>query len=346
MLRGSSLLLVASLLDTSTMVPVSSKKKKESIDKDILVRKRHWKAKSRKWSEWEVLLRRSQVEQESTNAVRRRGSPRRNKLAHTSLSSPTASFTLPLGGTFNVYPDLLSSQQQQDLSNELLEENSHRFRQYRIQGNPEPRAHFLLHERATNDFDSSTQPGYKYGNITMKATPLSMLPTLEGVAQDMLEKCGEKSWNIGVDAVYYRGSRDKIGLHADNNQGEDKVVAILAKSPRIPRPVVIQTAPPKGTKKNQDGDEQYELIIGAGDAYDMDGVIQQHYLHGVPPGEDGRLAVVLRHGTFRKYTKDSGEALPNLNPRAVIPKTFGRMKSLKEGKSYSRQKLLELGAHK
>ena len=233
------------------------------------------------------------------------------------------------------------------LTKELIIDNAHNFRQYSIQGGPEPRAHWLLHEQASNqDFETSIQPGYKYGTITMKAKPLSMLPRLHKLAKDMATLCNVDTWNVGVNPVYYRDSRDYIGLHADNDQGEDKIMTILVKSPTPPRRVVIQTSPAKGTKKKQEGDEQYELNIGAGDAYDMDGDMQQHYVHGVPSGgKDGRIALVLRHGQYSTFSKDSGQALPNVEPRVVIPQTFGQIQGLAEGHSYSRMELRQLGAH-
>jgi len=167
-------------------------------------------------------------------------------------------------------------------------------------------------------------------------------------SQEMQKVCNVKSWNVGVNPVFYRDCRDHIGLHADNDQGEDKILTVLVKSPEPPRRVLIQTTPPKGTKAKQDGDVQYELNVGAGDAYDMDGDMQQYYVHGVPsnsPGKDGRIAIVLRHGKFEMYHKDSGSVLSNVEPRVVIPRTFGQMNGLVEGDSYSRSQIRELGAH-
>ena len=222
------------------------------------------------------------------------------------------------------------------------------FRQYRIQGGPEPRAHFLLHEQASMEEDIK-QPGYKYSTITMKAKPLGLLPKLQSFATDMQSTCHVPQWNIGVNPVYYRDGQDHMGFHADNDQDEDLILTVLIRSPDRPRRVLIQAAPrKKGTTKRQDGDEQYELSLGAGDAYDMNGEMQQHYVHGVPSEDDsaGRIAIVFRHGRYEEYTKDSGQALESLEPRVIIPQTFGQMKGLVEGDSYSRTQIREIGAHR
>jgi hypothetical protein len=47
-----------------------------------------------------------------------------------------------------------------------------------IQGNDEPRIHFLLHKDATMD-DTEVQPGYHYASLNMNAKPLNLLPKLE-----------------------------------------------------------------------------------------------------------------------------------------------------------------------
>lgn len=311
---------------------------------DVLVRKRVWNGE--KWSAWEVLLRRSSPAKRACDDGQQKGA------AKPEVSKKV--FKLPLGGTLIVYPNLLSKKRQCKLKKELFKKkNSKLFRQYRIQNNKEPRAHFLLHSKATDDgeaFESETteQPGYCYGTISMKAKPLSLLPRLRKFAREMKQLCRVKSWNIGVNPVFYRDSRDHINLHADNNQGEDKILTVLVASPDTPRKIVVQTMRPKGTTAKQDGDEQYELFIGAGDGYDMDGVMQKYYVHGVlgdSPGSDGRLAIVFRHGKLRYVKKDSGSALENLDPRPIIPTVFGQMCGLVEGDSYSRTQMRDNGFH-
>jgi len=249
------------------------------------------------------------------------------------------SFELEEGGTLNVYPDLISKSDRRNMTAELLNVPTN-FRQYTIHCNDEPRAHFLLHEKATKNF-KGTQPGYKYGVVTMKAKPLSLYPKIKSFANKMLEKCGVESWNVGVDIVLYRGKRDKIKAHSDNDQGEIKILSALIQSPATPRRVLIQ---------NVDKTEQFELFLGAGDAYDMDGVMQEHYTHSVPEAANddttNRIALVLRQGDFKTYDKDSGRALENLDPREIIPKApFGHVEGVDEGDSFSRMKLRQIGAH-
>ena len=172
-------------------------------------------------------------------------------------------------------------------------------------------------------------------------------------------------WNIGVNPVCYRDGKDHIGRHSDNNQGEDKVMTVILKSPSTPRIVVIEnkTGDEKGNGKKKaklrkEGDVQYELNLGAGDAYDMDGEMQKYYVHSVKklvketkkvpgkkPKEDPRVVVVLRHGTFASCKKDSGKPLENTEPRKEKVQTFGRINALEEGASYSRPELQGVGAH-
>lgn len=54
-------------------------------------------------------------------------------------------------GTFRVHTDILSRTQQERIAKDLSE--SPYYRQYMIQGGPEPRVHFSLHEDATDDFN-------------------------------------------------------------------------------------------------------------------------------------------------------------------------------------------------
>jgi alkylated DNA repair dioxygenase AlkB len=302
----------------------------------FIARKRTWDAKKLKWrNDWTTLV--------------------------TKDSLPVGKIPLPLpsGGMFNIYPGLLSEERQQELAQELHDANL--YRQYYIHATKEPRAHFLLHKRATTtdeNFDTSLQPGYTYGRTTLKSRPLSLLPKLEELSDYLLDTCDVDEWNIGVNPVCYRDGKDHIGRHSDNNQGEDKVMTVILKSPGTPRIIVIEKKAggekgngKKGVKLRQEGDEQYELNLGAGDAYDMDGEMQKHYVHSVTKRgkktkEDPRVAVVLRHGTFALCNKDSGKSLKNTEPRKDIGQMFGRMDALLvEGDSYSRTELRDLGVH-
>ena len=72
------------------MAPTASK---DVVDKDILVRKRCWNAKSRRWGEWEILLRRCQIVSDRTGVAGRTRSRKRLKPLNPSNCIP-----LPLGG--------------------------------------------------------------------------------------------------------------------------------------------------------------------------------------------------------------------------------------------------------
>jgi alkylated DNA repair dioxygenase AlkB len=306
----------------------------------ILVRRRTFQA-NRKWSSWETVYARP-----------------------SSPSQHCFVYTFPLGGQLRIYPDCLSVEQQTTVSEELLQWSY--FRQYTIQNNPEPRAHFLLHEEATEDFDNEPQPGYKYGCIRMKARPLRHLPEVEQLAY-VMQTCivgayppsEECFWNIGVMPVLYRDGRDRMGFHADDDQGEQLIVTALVSSPRVRR-MSIRPMSSK-TVGNVVGDQQLELFLGAGDAYSMDGAMQKHYLHSVPsdkkcceasvPNTDSvlspRIAVVFRQGTQCLQYKDSGKPLASLLPRVRLPYLYGNcIGPLKEGATYSRVQLLELNAHR
>jgi hypothetical protein len=122
-------------------------------------------------------------------------------------------YPLRRGGMLKIYPGLLSSDETIRVKKELLA-NVDNFRLYRIQGiNDEPRCHFLLHEDATED-DSKPQPGYRYGNTTMKARPLGDLPILEALSTKVAQTCQVDKWTIGVNPIVYRDGKDRIGPHA------------------------------------------------------------------------------------------------------------------------------------
>ena len=112
-----------------------------------------YKAESKTWSKWDTVFRWSEAQSPPAQ----------------SLSS--FEYELKYKGKLCMYPSLLSSKEQQEVTPELLR-NAAFFREYAIQAMKEPRAHFLLHENARDvdiDDDSTKAPGYKYGHITMKA---------------------------------------------------------------------------------------------------------------------------------------------------------------------------------
>jgi alkylated DNA repair dioxygenase AlkB len=260
------------------------------------------------------------------------------------------SFTIHLkrGGQITIYPNLLSEEQCVEIKKELLK--SGLFRQYRMQGNDEPRMHFLLHEDATMD-DTEAQPGYHYACVNMKAKPLHVLPKLEKISQYIADVCGVDKWTIGVDPVIYRDGRDKMGNHADDDQGEKLICALLVAGggAKAPRKVKIQTFT---HLEPMEGDEQIELFLGPRDAYVMDGRMQESYSHCVPedPTQENhqdhveRIAIVFRTGDVRFFLKDSGRVCTDLTPRVKKKYNFGHGK-MQEGTIYTRRQIYDMEAH-
>jgi len=265
------------------------------------------------------------------------------------------------GGEVTVYPSMLDEDERQSLWKELTA-NSHYFRQYKVQGSNEPRAHFLLHKQATEQWEDK-QPGYRYGVTTMKSKPLNaeQFPALNCIARWLKKICRVPDWNIGINPVYYRDGNDHIGFHADNDQGEEKIMSVLVQSPPKDRKVEIWPKESKTKKRGKNGkrsishgDKRIQLFLRAGDGYDMNGEMQKHYVHGVPKDKSqvgteqmNRSVIVFRHGREKQYLKDSG-TLANLEPRdCTVSANFGRsIDGLEEGSLYSRQQLLDMKAHR
>jgi alkylated DNA repair dioxygenase AlkB len=197
------------------------------------------------------------------------------------------------------------------------------------------------HEDAT-DNASSQQPGYRYATVTMKARPLSLLPQLDDLSKDLAEKRQIKKWNIGVHPLLYRDSTDSIGDHADDDQGETCIFCVVAVGD--PRRRVRIHVFQKLTNRSgfQEGDEIIELFLGAGDAYEMDGVMQQSYSHCVPKMKRlqanantsenkvdinplvQRICVVFRRGVEKYFARDTGTAA-RLQPKQPFEYTLGHI---------------------
>ena len=73
----------------------------------------------------------------------------------------------------------------------------------------------------------------------MKARPLSMLPRLEKVAEELAVKRNipGRHWNIGIHPVCYRCDRDGMGDHADDDQGETRIFCLLVDQVEVSRKV-------------------------------------------------------------------------------------------------------------
>ena len=326
------------------------------------MRRRTYNKKKRSWNPWSVLWERPAVSEQ---------------LGCSLPSSTSLTYNFCHGGYLRLYPSVLSKEQQTAVTEELLQ--CPYFRQYTIQNNPEPRAHFLLHKDATEDFDGQAQPGYRYGSIRMKARPLPLLPQVQrlssvverlvvgGRPRRRLRRRRRSFWNVGVNPVLYRDGRDRIGFHADDDQAEEQILTALVSSPAgTTRRVCIRPKSGNSTtapgNHQVGGDEQFELFLDAGDAYLMDGEMQQHYVHSVPSdkksvddgssdGEKGisqqkRIAIVFRRGLQLEQANDSGKPSASLQPRVQIPYIFGGMKStIQEGSTYSRIEINNLHAH-
>jgi hypothetical protein len=172
-------------------------------------------------------------------------------------------YELHRGGTLKIYPNLVNHMETMRLKEDLLDCGL--FRQYQIQGQDEPRLHFLLNEKATNDdFETSPQPGYGYANVKLKARPLKILPELQKLSTKLARVSGVGRWTIGVNPVLYRDCQDKMGSHADDDQGEQVILCLIVSLLEEARRVIIT---PKGKKLSlEDGDEMIELKLRPGDA--------------------------------------------------------------------------------
>lgn len=113
---------------------------------------------------------------------------------------------------------------------------------------------------------------------------------------------------------------------------------------------------------HQEGDEFIELQLRPGDAYEMNGQMQESYSHCVPKvcrdnsNNQGvtdanaesecyrRISVVLRTGQQTSFKRDSGEACVDLSPRGRITYQFGHITELEEGCLYTRRELKKMKA--
>jgi hypothetical protein len=108
------------------------------MSSDLLQRRVH---NGKSWGEWETVFVRPRLSMKDET---------------TTDDSVTESFTFDFGsgerGSLTVYTGILHTHQREALSCSFLSCNL--FRQYKIQGGPEPRTHFLVHEDATEDWET------------------------------------------------------------------------------------------------------------------------------------------------------------------------------------------------
>jgi 2OG-Fe(II) oxygenase superfamily len=195
------------------------------------------------------------------------------------------------------------------------------------------------------------QPGYSYGHgaRNLQAWPLNAFPSVaklalmvENIARNHDISNTEKAswtdtyWNIGVNVVLYRNGRDHIGFHADDDQGKTVIFTVIIQS-NYARRIVI---------KSTDESVRYDLFLQGGDAYCMDGEMQQHYKHGVPRVtskehvDEKRIVLVFRRGRKKMILRDTGQSMSNLQPTPPpLPRCFGQLHGMFEGHVYSMNEL-------
>jgi hypothetical protein len=92
----------------------------------------------------------------------------------------TVDIKLHLGGRLKIFLNMINAFDQIEVEEELMED-PRIFREYKIQGGLEPRAHLLFHKKARDGAGESQQPGYRYGSTRMKAISFKGFPSLERI---------------------------------------------------------------------------------------------------------------------------------------------------------------------
>ena len=216
------------------------------------------------------------------------------------------------GGCLRYYSKFLSGEKRDVLEQSMT--SCRLYRQYSFgPGNiyAEPRVHVMLSSAATEDKeggekrgdtclaqpevpsndtrqddcpDSSTvstssstdNPGYIYHGIKMKAQPIQNVPEVSRLASELAAayRLPGNKWSIGVDLIVYRDGTDSIGWHADDTQDEWLVMCVVVEVPSSDtRP--MQVRPKRKGWVPQHGDEEIDLYVKQGDAYEMDGELSQ-----------------------------------------------------------------------
>ncbi len=247
------------------------------------------------------------------------------------------------GGRFCFYARLLNEDTTSAVAKELVDKVS--FRRYSFRSNyQEPRLHVLFN--VDSDHSNKGNEGYAYHGIKMKGESASNYPIIMKLAE-MLSKLFNTRWTIGINPNVYRNGRDSIGWHADDSQGERTILTVVIESPEFPRKLKVRTK-----KEAREGDEQYEFFPVAGDAYEMNGVMQEYYEHSVPKTKNKecqarRLVIVFRNGRRRMIERDSGipTSIKDTEGSKPVTYSFGGLQHLQEGNLYSRDYLYSSGAH-
>ena len=281
-------------------------------------------------------------------------------ISKSSPSNGSIRIDLIRGGKVGIYTKMLPVDKQESLSTAMHQ--CKLYRQYtRSQVFEEPRFHVLLSSKAHCD------RGYMYHGIKMKALPIDLVPEVARYATELARfyNLPHDQWGIGVDLIIYKDGVDSIGWHADDTQGESVVLCVVVDAPGEARPVHIR--PNKRAKPLADGDEEIQLYVTEGMAYDMDGYMQDGYEHCLPKKKDGkshRFVLIFRHGDEAAVPQDSGTAITEmatatseadnenllsfLSRLRVKPPlvAFGHPEGVLEGHCYSRRFLYSIGAHR
>jgi hypothetical protein len=141
------------------------------------------------------------------------------------LTDSTCSIKLHLGGEIKVHSNMIKRSDRINVEEELHRRQKF-FRECPIQGGREHRANLFFHQNATHCAEEM-QPENKYGSTRMMAISYKGFPDLRCVSKKLAEHCSVPCWNVGVDAVFNRDGNDSIGYHADNDQGDEKILSKL-----------------------------------------------------------------------------------------------------------------------
>ena len=149
--------------------------------------------------------------------------------------------------------------------------------------------------------------------------PMGVIEEVETLSQVLASKLlpSPMKWNLGVDVLVYRDGNDKIGWHADDNQGETKIFAVVIES-NISRQVLFKRKV-NNKLEIQYGDEYIKLYPSEGDSYEMDGKMQENYLHSVTnntyKGNIRRIYLIFRQGKESPFKSDTGVPVDDLLPK-------------------------------
>ena len=214
------------------------------------------------------------------------------------------------GSKLQILPNFVSQYSCELLLNEL--QCSTDLRQYQRKKTwDERRLHMLCHEDAIR---GCSGPGYSYKDVKMLGVPLKEYPELCKLAMALGKACGVLSWSIDIDVIHYINDRDGVGWHTDVAQGATMVAAVVIATGSESRPIKIREF---GRNKEIRNYPEYELDLTRGSVYVMNGVMQKHYQHMVPPltnkrrtaptrVNEHRIAIVFRDGVRKDVEIDSG----------------------------------------